>query len=182
VHTNTTTSILGLAQLSTREDNTQFRNAGDIDSASSMQRATYMHISHNRKRGCGCAAHQASSVLYASTVANMLPLSCLAGHAASHHAVPCCAGRAPSFCAWYRTPCEPSARSARPAAFACDCVCAQCAVPVLVGVLLRLRSGRSWLIVSCFVFDRGILPCFDEPLAPSLRRRVQRRPVVPAST
>ena len=25
-------------------------------------------------------------------------------------------------------------------------------------------------------------PCFDEPLAPSIRRRVQRRPVVPAST
>jgi hypothetical protein len=58
----------------------------------------------------------------------------------------------------------------------------QCADPVLVGVLLRLRSGRSWLISGCFVFDRGILPCLDEPPAPSLRRRVQRRPVVPAST
>jgi len=40
VHTNTATSMSGLAQLSTKEDTRQFGNAGDIDSASSTQRMT----------------------------------------------------------------------------------------------------------------------------------------------
>ena len=79
VHTSTATFMFGLAQLSTKEDKKQFSNAGDIVSASSMQRTTYVHISHNREHGCGRAAHQTSSI-----VASMLPLPCHACHSSPH--------------------------------------------------------------------------------------------------
>ena len=51
VHTNTATSIFGLAQLSTWEDRKQVRYEGDIDSAFLTQRAVCKHIL--RKCDCG---------------------------------------------------------------------------------------------------------------------------------
>ena len=126
VHTNTATLMFGLAQLSAREDKKQVRNAGDIDSASSSN-ARRTSTSHTTAiAAVGPQRSRPSSVLFASIVASMLPLPCLARHAALHLAAPCYAGAAPLCCALYRTPRNPSARPARPAAFACIvyvCVC-----------------------------------------------------------
>ena len=108
------------------KDRRQVMDAGDIDSASSVQRATYERISHDRDRGCASHAHQPSSVHFASSIASMLPLPCLACHAAPHFATPCYAGAVPSCCALYRLPRDLSARPARPAASPAICVCAIC--------------------------------------------------------
>jgi hypothetical protein len=90
-------------------------------------------------------AQQAHSVPFASIVVSMLPLPCLARHAAPHLAAPCCAGAAPLCCALYRTPRNPSARPARPAALAWRsivCVCVLGDVMLLCRSMCFLLSGR----------------------------------------
>ena len=74
------------------KDRRQVMDTGDIDSASSVQRTTYERISHDRDRGCAPPAHQPSSVHFASIIASMLPLPCLACHAAPHFGAACYAG------------------------------------------------------------------------------------------
>ena len=95
VHTNTATLMLGLAQPSEWDDRNQVRNEGDTDSASLKQRAMYEHVARERDCGWEPTAQQAHSIPFASIVASMLPLPCLARHAALHLAAPCCAVRAP---------------------------------------------------------------------------------------
>ena len=106
---------------------------------------------------------------FASIVPSMLPLPCLARHAAPRLAAPGCAGAAPLCCALYRTPRNPKARPARPAAFACMvcvCVCVGwCDVPVPVDVFLAFGSAVVCYSVAsafcwfarCFAFVLGFV-------------------------
>jgi hypothetical protein len=72
VHTNTATSIFGLAQLSTWEDRKQVRYEGDIDSAFLTQRAVYEHIS----RECDCGWSPPRNRPTASLLPALLPTCC----------------------------------------------------------------------------------------------------------
>ena len=106
---------------------------------------------------------------FASIAPSMLPLPCLARHAAPRLAAPGYAGAAPLCCALYRTPRNPNARPARPAAFACMvcvCVCVGwCDVMSLVDVFLAFGSAVVCYSVAsafcwfarCFAFVLGFV-------------------------
>jgi hypothetical protein len=104
---------------------------GDIDSASLTQRAMYEHVSHKCDCGWEPTAQQAHSIPFASIVVSMLPLPCLARHAALHLAAPCYAGGGTS-----RNPNVPPARLAAFACVVCVCGGGWCDVPVPVDVFL----------------------------------------------
>ena len=91
-------------------------DAADINKTLFVQRTTGERIHGTAIAAIALHAAGPAASYFANIVPSMLPLPCLACHVATHHAVPCCAGRAPSFCAWYKTPREPSARLARPTA------------------------------------------------------------------
>ena len=96
VHTNTPTPIFSLTQPSAWEDKQQVKSEGDIDGASSRNvRCTSTYRTNTIAAGSPHTAQQAHGVPFASIVASMLPLACLARHAALHLAAPCCAVRAP---------------------------------------------------------------------------------------
>ena len=94
--------------------------------------------------------------------------TCLARHATTHLAAPCCAGAAP-LRALHRTQRTPSARPARPPAFACMmyvCVCVgRCDIPVPVDVSLPFGSAVVCYSVAsafcwsgrCFAFVIGFV-------------------------
>jgi hypothetical protein len=147
------------------KDRRQVMDAGDIDSASSVQRATYERISHDRDRGCASHAHQPSSVHFASSIASMLPLPCLACHAAPHFATPCYAGAVPSCCALYRLPRDLSARPARPAASPAICVCSMCC-SCAGGVSPRLRSGRQSVASRLLLLSVAVALFTTHPITP----------------
>ena len=90
---------------------------------------------------------QAHSIPFASIVASMLPLPCLARHAALHLAAHCYAGAAPLCCALCGTPRNPSVPPARLAALACVvCVCVCDGVMFLCRAMCFLLSG--WLSLA----------------------------------
>ena len=91
-------------------------DAADINKTFFVQRTTGERIHGTAIAAIALHAAGPAASYFANIVPSLLPLPCLACHVATHHAVPCCAGRAPSFRAWYRTPREPSARPARPTA------------------------------------------------------------------
>ena len=109
--------LVAAHNLSRVEDRRDVMDAADINGASSGQRAMcgYIHITAIAAVGSHAAGPAASC--FASIVASMLPLPCLAHHAALRLAAPCYAGAAPLSCALFRTPRNSKARPA--AAFAC---------------------------------------------------------------
>ena len=93
-----------------------------------------------------------------SIVASMLPLPCLARHAALHLAAPCYTGAAPLYCALFRTPRKPNARPAHLAAFACI-VCV-CVLGVCRSICFLLSFGSAvvcYVIASAFCWFGRVL-------------------------
>ena len=117
VHTNTATLILGLPQPSKWEDRNQVRNEGGTGSASLKQRAMLVGARRARMR-LRVGAHSATGPqrpFCKHCCQHVATATCLARHAATHLAAPCCAGAAP-LRALHRTQRTPSARPARPPA------------------------------------------------------------------